>query len=81
MRITSVSPEQRQRGIRELTNKLSQDLGARSFETYHISQALLDDAKVNDPEKYEKLMEIKKLRAHWDRVQRIKRKEQAQAGN
>jgi hypothetical protein len=77
MRITSVSPEQRQRGIRELTNKLSQDLGARSFETYHISQALLDDAKVNDPEKYEKLMEIKKLRAHWDKVQRIKRREQA----
>jgi hypothetical protein len=77
MRITSVSPEQRQRGIRELTNKLSQDLGARSFETFHISQALLDDAKVNDPEKYQKLMEIKKLRAHWDKVQRIKRKEQA----
>jgi len=77
MRITSVSPEQRQRGIRELTNKLSQDLGARAFETYHISQALLDDAKANDPEKYQKLMEIKKLRAHWDKVQRIKRKEQA----
>ena len=79
MRITSVSPEQKQRGIRELTNAISKDLGARPFTTFHISDELLEYAKENDPEKYATLLRIKEMRKEWDKQQRIKRKERAAA--
>jgi hypothetical protein len=74
MRITSVSPEQKQRGIREITNAIAKDLGSRPFTTFHISQELLDDAKENDPEKYATLLRIKEMRKVWDAEQRIKRR-------
>jgi hypothetical protein len=77
MRITSVSPEQKQRGIRELTNAISKDLGARPFTTFTISDELLTYAKENDPEKYNTLLRIREMRKEWDKQQRIKRKERA----
>lgn len=79
LRITSVSPEQKQRGIRELTNAISKELGARPFTTFHISDELLEDAKESDPEKYATLLRIKEMRKEWDKQQRIKRKERAAA--
>jgi hypothetical protein len=79
MRITSVSPEQKQRGIREITNAIAKDLGSRPFTTFHISQELLDDAKESDPEKYATLLRIKEMRKVWDAEQRVKRREQAAA--
>jgi len=77
MRITSVSPEQKQRGIREITNAISKDLGARPFTTFHISDELLENAKESDPEKYQTLLRIKEMRKKWDAAQRIKRRENA----
>jgi hypothetical protein len=77
LRITSVSPEQKQRGIRELTNAISKELGARPFTTFHISDELLEDAKENDPEKYATLLRIRQMRKEWDAQQRIKRKERS----
>lgn len=77
LRISSVSPEQRQRGVRELTNALAKDIGARPFTTWHISDELLADAKESNPEQYQALLRIKEMRKQMDRQQRIKRKEQA----
>ena len=76
MRITSVSPEQKQKGIREITNVISKELGSRAFTTFHISKDMLEDAKANDPEAYRKLEAVKILRKHFDKLQRAKRKEQ-----
>ncbi len=74
LKITSVSPEQRRRGLRELTNAIAKDLGSRSFETFHISNELLEDARLNDPEKFEKLQAVKELRKIWAAEMRAKRK-------
>ena len=81
MRITSVSPEVKQRGLRELTNSVASDLGARSFETFHISDALLQHAKETDPEKYEKLLAIKAMRKKWDAERRIKKRKESAAAS
>lgn len=76
LRITSVSPEQKQRGIRELTNVISKELGSRAFTTFSVSKDQLEDAKKNDPEAYRKLQAVKILRKHFDKLQRAKRKQQ-----
>lgn len=64
MRISSVSDQQRQRGVRELTDAIAKESGARPFTTFHISKGLLEDVS-GDPEKAKRLEVIKKLREIW----------------
>mgnify|MGYP000848987246 CR=1 FL=1 len=76
LRITSVSPEQKDRGIREVVNATAKQLGARGFTTWHISKELLEDAQ-SDPEKLEKLLWAVEEKKKLDARQRIRRKERA----
>lgn len=63
MRVTSVSPEQRRRGLRELTDSIARDSGARSFETFHISDELIESV----PDDQARILRaIKELRRRWD---------------
>ena len=77
IKITSVSPEQRQRGLREILNARAKELGARPFTTLHISKSMLEAAKANeanDPELYQEMLLISNKRKQLDKSQRIKRK-------
>lgn len=74
-----MSPEQSRSALRDLSNSIVRDLGARSFETFHISDELLEYVKEKQPEKYETLLAVKEIRKRWDRERRIKRNEEKAA--
>lgn len=67
IKITSVSPQVQQRGLRELSNAIAKELGSRPFTTFHVSEELLEDAREKDPARYQTLLAIKELRKIWDR--------------
>ena len=74
LRIQSVSPEQRRRGLRDQTDAIVRDLGGRAFSNMTISQSLLDSAE-EGTEDHTSLLAMKELRKLWDR----KRKEDLRA--
>jgi len=75
MRITSVSPEQRDRGIRELTNAIAKEHGARAFTTLPITPELLEETK-GSPEVHAELQWAKQERERMDAARKIKRRKQ-----
>lgn len=76
-RFTTVSPEQSRSALREVTDAMARDSGARSFETFHMSEEFLDQFKDSNPEVYQKLQAITQLRSIWAKQNREKRKQEA----
>jgi len=75
LRITTVSPEQSRSALRDIGNAIARDAGARSFETFHIPQNLIDYF-ADDPEMQAKLKAINAKREQWNKERRaeIRRK-------
>ena len=75
LRITTVSPEQSRSALRDIGNAIARDAGARSFETFHIPQNLIDYFD-DDPETQAKLKAINAKREQWNKQRRaeIRRK-------
>ena len=63
------------------TSTIARDAGARSFETFHVPQSLIDYF-ADDPETQRKLLAINKKREQWNKERRveIKRKKQEKEG-
>ena len=73
VKITSVSPEARRQGLRDITNSIAREAGARAFTTYHVSEDL--KAVVQDnPRLAEKLGYVDKIRKQLNKEQRDKKK-------
>ena len=73
VKITSVSPEARRQGLRDITNSIAREAGARAFTTYHVSEDL--KAAVQDnPRLAEKLGYVDKIRKQLNKEQRDKKK-------
>jgi hypothetical protein len=78
MRIQSVSPHQRRRGLRDLTDAIARDHGGRAFSNMTISKDLLESVE-GTPE-HTTLTAIKELRKLWDRKRKAEqRAKEAQA--
>jgi hypothetical protein len=79
LRITSVSPQVRQRGLREYVNAQAKELGARPFSDFTISDALLDDARARSEEDYQRLIAIDQLKDTWDQKRKGEQKAKREA--
>jgi len=81
LKIETVSPEQSRSALRDIGNAIARDAGARSFETFHVPQSLIDYF-ADDPETQRKLLAINKKREQWNKERRveIKRKKQEKEG-
>ena len=72
MRIQSVSPHQRRRGLRDLHDSIARDHGARAFSTMNISKDLLESLE-GTPE-HTTLTAMKELRKLWDRKRKAEQR-------
>lgn len=73
VKITSVSPEAKKQGLRDITNSIAREAGARAFTTYHVSEDL--KAAVQDnPRLAEKLGYVDRIRKQLNKEQRDKKK-------
>jgi len=75
MRIQSVSPHQRRRGLRDLTDAIARDHGGRAFSNMTISKDLLESVE-GTPE-HTTLTAIKELRKLWDRKRKADQRAKA----
>ena len=76
IKVTSVSPQVRARGLRDLANAISKELGASAFTEFNVTDELLASAE-GDPERYATLLAIKELKKIWDKRRRAEKKAQA----
>ncbi|MEO1841606.1 MAG: hypothetical protein ABGY21_08955 [Pseudomonadota bacterium] len=70
MNITTVSPDQSRRALRDIGNAIARDAGARPFETFHISKDLVEYVRSRDPELGQTLEGIKQQRSRWGKERR-----------
>ena len=80
MSITTVSPDQSRRALRDIGNAIARDAGARPFETFHISKDLIEYVQSRDPELAQALEGIKQQRSRWGKERRAEiRREKKEA--
>ncbi len=79
MRIQSVSPHQRRRGLRDLTDAIARDHGGRAFSNMTISKDLLESVE-GTPE-HTTLTAIKELRKLWDRKRKAEQRAKGAQAN
>jgi len=83
LRITTVSPDQSRRALRDIGNAIARDAGARPFETFHINDDLVEYVRRRDPDVADKLEAIKRQRSKWGKERRaeIRREKKAAENN
>lgn len=73
MRIQSVNPEQRRRGLRDLTDAIAREHGGRAFSNMTISKDLIESLE-EGTEEHTTLTAIKELRKLWDRKRKAEQR-------
>ena len=66
LKITTVSPEQSRRAVRDISDSIARDVGARPFSTFTVSDDLLEYAQQNHPEAYKRLAASAEIRRRWN---------------
>lgn len=74
LKFTTVSPEGSRRALREVINADARDVGARAFETFHVSPELIEYVRQNFPERLERILAGKRMIEIWNQEDRVKKR-------